>query len=126
MLELIEEIIKATEEHLGKEAKAYSTPGKPGESLMKHEGQVVDETEYRSIVGKILYLTSKMMIEGCNASRELARYFTGPKEEHWNALYRFVGYLKENKENIKITYRKPRELRIVGNVDSDYATNKSD
>jgi len=126
MPELIEEIIKATEEHLGKEVKPYTTPGTPGESLIKHEGQAIDETEYRSIVGKILYLTSKMMIEGCNASRELARYFTGPKEQHWKALYRFVGYLKENKSNIKITYRKPRDLRIVGNVDSDYATNKSD
>jgi len=38
-------------------------------------------------------------------------------------LFRFVGYLKEN---IKITDRKPRELRIVGNVDSEYATKRSD
>ena len=37
-------------------------------------------------------------------------------------LFRFVGYLKEN---IKITDRKPRELRIVGNVDSEYATKRS-
>jgi len=125
MPELIEEIIRATENHLGKEVKKYQTPGIPGESLTKHEGETIDETEYRSIVGKILYLTSKMMIEGCNASRELARYFTGPKEQHWKALYRFVGNLKENKDNIKVTYRRPKELRIVGNVDSDYATNKT-
>jgi len=104
----------------------YSTPGITRESLTKHEGETIDETKYRSIVGKILYLTSKMMIEGCNASRELARYFTGQKEQHWKALYRFVGYLKENKDNIKVTYRKPKELRIVGNVDSDYATNQTD
>jgi len=37
-----------------------------------------------------------------------------------------VGYLKENKVNIKITCRKPRELRIIGNVDCEYATSKSD
>ena len=43
----------------------------------------------------IHYLTSKLMIEGCNASRELARFFSGAKEEHRKALYRFVGYLKE-------------------------------
>ena len=78
-------------------------------------------------MGKILYLTSKLMIEeGCNASRELARFFSGAKEEHWKALYRFVGYLKDNQNEIKLTYRKPRELMIVGNVDSDYATNKAD
>jgi len=60
------------------------------------------------------------MIEGCNASRELARYFTGPKEEQ------YICGLSQGKHILKITYRKPRELRIVGNVDSDYATNKSD
>ena len=126
MPELVEEIIKATEDHLGHEVKLYTTPGVPGESLIKYEGETVDETEYRSIAGKILYLTSKIMVEGCNASRELARFFTGPKEEHWKALYRFVGYLKANKDKIKLTFRKPRELRIIGNVDSDYATNKTD
>ena len=74
-------------------------------------------------MGKILYLTSKMMNEGCNAPRKLARHFTRPKEEHWKDLYRFVEYLKEN---IKIIYRKSRELRIVRNVDSEYATKRSD
>jgi len=126
MPELIEDIITLTEKHLGKELKSYTTPGKPGESLVKHEGEVMDNTSYRSIVGKILYLTSKMMIEGCNASRELARFFSGAKEQHWEAVYRFVGYLKDNKKEIKLTFRKPKELRIMGNVDSDYATNKDD
>jgi len=53
--ELVEEIIRATENHLGHEVKQYSTPGAPGESLFKYEGETVDETEYRSIVGKILF-----------------------------------------------------------------------
>jgi len=60
------------------------------------------------------------MLEGCNASRELARFFSQAKEEHWKALYRFVGCPKDNQNDIRLIYRKPRELRIVGNVDSDY------
>jgi len=60
--ELVEEIIRATENHLGHEVKQYSISGVPGESLIKYEGETVDETEYRSIVGKILYLTSKIMV----------------------------------------------------------------
>jgi len=46
---LIEEIIKTKEVHLGKEVKQYSTPGTPGESLIKHDGQAIDGTEYQSI-----------------------------------------------------------------------------
>jgi len=65
------------------------------------------------------------MIEGCNASRELARFFSEAKEEHWKALYRFVGYLKDNQSETRLIYRKPRELRMIGNVESDYATNKA-
>jgi len=42
MPELLEEIIKAIEDHLGKEVKQYSTSGTLGESLMKHEGQTID------------------------------------------------------------------------------------
>ena len=126
MPELVEDIITLTEKHLGGELKLYTTPGIPGDSLVKHEGEAVDNKSYRSIVGKILYLTSKMMIEGCNASRELARFFSGAKIQHWQAVYRFVGYLKENKKEIKLIFRKPKELRVMGNVDSDYATNKDD
>jgi len=36
-----------------------------------------------------------------------------------------VGYLKDNQSDIRLIYRKPREPRIIGNVDSDYA-NKAD
>ena len=42
------------------------------------------------------------------------------------AVERFVGYLKKFKEDIKLTYRKPRELRVGLNVDTNYATNKDD
>ncbi len=122
MPELIEEIVRITERHFGKE---HATPGVPGESLIKCDREIMEEHDYRSIVGKILYLTSKLMLEGCNASRESARFLSEAKEEHWKVFYRFVGYLKDNQNNIRLIYRKPRELRIAGNMDSDYATNKA-
>jgi len=62
MHELVEEIIKATESHLAHAVKFYNTSGMPGESLIKYEGETADETEYKSIVGKTLYLTCKIMV----------------------------------------------------------------
>jgi len=84
--EVIEEIIKVTRDHLGMEVSSIQCQKPQAELLIKNEGQTIDEIEHRSIVGKIFYPTSKMMIEGCNASKELARHFTGPKEEHWKAI----------------------------------------
>jgi hypothetical protein len=86
----------------------------------------VELERYRSIVGKIMYLVTKIFGEGANQVRELTRHFANPGEAHWKALDRFVGYLKANKEDVKLTYRKPRELRPVSMVDSNYATDKAD
>ena len=83
----------------------------PNDSMTRHEDEVeVDAAMYRSIVGKIVYLTTKIMVEGCNASREMARFFSRLTATHWHSLYRFVGYLKKEQENIKLVYRQPHEL----------------
>jgi hypothetical protein len=39
---------------------------------------------------------------------------------------KYVGYLKKHEEMIQMTYRKPKELRVISNVYSNYATNKED
>jgi hypothetical protein len=73
-----------------------------------------------------LYLVTKLFVEGSNPVRELAKHFSNPGKEHWKALEKFVGYLKGIQDDIKLTYRKPKELRVVSNVDSNYATDKVD
>jgi hypothetical protein len=71
-------------------------------------------------------LIDKDVGEGANQVRELTRHFANPGTEHWKALDRFVGHLKVIEGDIKLTYRKPRELRPVSIVDSNYATDKTD
>ena len=51
-----------------KKPKGYSTPGTPGMSMQKNTADPIDETEYRKIVGKIMYLVCKLMPEGSNAA----------------------------------------------------------
>jgi hypothetical protein len=128
MPKLVKEIIESFEDHMGREAKISSVPGTPGETLpkAKEEEEALNPEKYRSIVGKIMYLVTKIFVEGSNPARELSKHFQKPIQEHWKELERFVGYLKGNETNIKITYRKPRELRPIAMVDSNYATNTDD
>ena len=126
MPKLVREIIEAREKMTGKEAKIYETPGTPNVRLKKNEGEAVNATEYRSMVGKIMYLVTQFFAEGSNAARDMARHFTNPGEEHWSAVDRFVGFLKGNEDDIKLTFRKPRELRTAVACDSDYSTDTVD
>jgi hypothetical protein len=128
MPKLVKEIIESFESHVEREAKRSKVPGTPGTTLpkAKEEEEAINPEKYRSIVGKIMYLVTKLMVEGCNAARELSKHFQKPVEEHWKELERFVGYLKVNETNIKIIYRRPRELRPMAMVDSNYATNTDD
>ena len=114
MPKLIEEIIDNYKIATGKEAKIYTTPGYTQEKCpMKHTGDPVKLDAYRSLVGKVMYYTTKLAPELSNAARErLASHLSNPGEEHWHELGRLVGYLRQ-KKNLNLIYRKPRELRSI-------------
>jgi hypothetical protein len=63
MPKMIDEISKKFEQARGKKAKEYTTPGTPGKTLKKNEGNMVDINSYRSIVGKIMYYATKIAPE---------------------------------------------------------------
>jgi hypothetical protein len=71
-----------------------------------------------------MYLVTKLFVEDLNPVRELAKYFSNPGVEHWKAVEKLTGYLKDNEDDINLTYRKPRELWIVSSIDNNYATDK--
>jgi hypothetical protein len=87
-----------------------SVPATPGKCLRKNEGSIVMLEEYRPLVGKIMYYTTKLAPELSNAARELASHLSNPGEEHWIELGKCVGYLRYGK-NLSLIYRKPSELR---------------
>jgi hypothetical protein len=85
----------------------------------------MDTEKYRSLVGKIMFYMTKIAPDCANATRELSQFMARPTQEHWKALERLVGYLKEKKSH-HLILRKPRELRVIGSADSNYATNPDD
>jgi Reverse transcriptase (RNA-dependent DNA polymerase) len=125
MKKLEEEIVKKFESVTERTARLVNTPGYPGKYLTKNEGDPVDIENYRSIVGKIMYYATKIAPDVCNAARELAQHLSSPGEEHWKAMERVVGYIKaEHYEGL--VYRKPKALRPISIVDSDYAKDMDD
>ena len=128
MHKMVEQIVKDYEKKAGGLPKDYATPGLPGITLPKlQDGEdIVNHGDYMSLVGKIMYLTTKILPEFANVARELARHMTKPGKEHWKALERAIGYLKFKNTELRFTYRKPKELRVVSCVDSNYAANRDD
>ena len=122
MNKLEDEIVETYEKITGKEVKTFETPGYPNKYLSKNEGPTVNMTEYRSMVGKIMYLTTKLAPDLANAARELAQHLSNPGDDHWKALDRMVGHIKQRPYD-GLTYRRPKELRPISIVDSDYAKN---
>jgi hypothetical protein len=66
----------------------------PDEPLEIHSGEPIGPTEYRSIIGSMMYLASGTRPDISYAVNLLARYSTNPSEKHWEALDYLVGYLK--------------------------------
>ena len=122
MDEMIDEIVEKYEAATNAKTKVYDTPGAPGKNLKKNEDEsnIIQETDYRSIMGKVLYYVNKMDLPCANATRELSQHLSSPDESHWKALGRLIGYIKTRKNKGKII-RKPQELRVVAWCDSDYA-----
>jgi len=125
MDKMIEDIRNKFEAATKKKVKDAATPGFPGQCLLKNTGEIVDLDNYRSIVGKIMYYTTKVAPEISNAARELASHLSNPGTEHWKALERCVGYISHQKKP-ELVFRTPRELRSISLCDSDYAKNEDD
>ncbi len=115
--------VKATiqkyEEYIGKEAKVYESPGKPHEYLSKNEEEAIDIDEYRSIVGQLMFFTTKLGPKLGNATRALSGFMSSPGKTHWAALGRVIGYVKGMKMK-GILYVEPESFKVIALADTDF------
>ena len=116
----VKDIVDTYERYIGKEVKIVPSPGFPNEVLVENEGDPIDIDMYRSLVGKIMFVATKVLPAVVNTSRELAGHMSNPGEEHWHAIGRCVGYLKGT--SLKgIILTQPAELRTADLCDANYA-----
>ncbi|KAI3696584.1 hypothetical protein L6452_28974 [Arctium lappa] len=84
----------------------------------------VDITNYRWMIGSLLYLTASrpdIMYATCLC----ARYQANPKESHLAAVKRIFRYLKGTM-NLGLWYPKDSGFDLIGYLDSDFAGSKVD
>jgi hypothetical protein len=102
------------------ELKSVSTLMSSVASLGPDEdGEVVDQREYRSMIGSLLYLTATR--PGIQFTVGLcARFQASPRSSHRTVVQRIFRYLKHTPE-FGIWYSVSSSLDIVGFSDADFA-----
>ncbi|CAH9101308.1 unnamed protein product [Cuscuta epithymum] len=101
------------------------TPMSPSQKLDSDPaGKPVDATNYRAIIGSLLYLTSSRP-DIVFATCLCARFQANPKESHLNAVGRILRYLKGT-VNLGLWYPKESGFYLVGYSDADFAGCKLD
>jgi hypothetical protein len=102
------------------ELKPVPTPMSSAASIGPDEdGKAVDQREYRSMIGSLLYVTVtrpdiQFTVGLC------ARFQTSPRSSHRTAVQRVFRYLKHTPE-FEIWYSASSSLDLVGFSDVDFA-----
>ena len=116
----VDDIVKFFENFTGEDVTIYETPEIPGSVLKKNEGQTLNVEAYRTLVGTLMFYTTKVGLKQSNAVRNLSQHMENPGESHWVAMKRVVGHMKgQTRKGLLLT--KPVELRMVALADADYA-----
>ncbi|GKA62780.1 retrovirus-related pol polyprotein from transposon TNT 1-94 [Tanacetum coccineum] len=70
------------------------TPYDSSKCLKKNKGTGVSQPEYAKIIGSVMFLMNYTRPDIAYAVSRLSRYTHNPSNEHWDALYRLLQYLK--------------------------------
>jgi hypothetical protein len=107
------------------DANPVGTPMECGSKLSKHEnGEIVDPTLYKSLVGSLRYLTSTRP-DILYAVGVVSRYMEAPTTTHFKAAKRILRYIKGT-TNFGLHYYSSNNYEIIGYSDSDWSGDLDD
>ncbi|KAJ0847396.1 putative RNA-directed DNA polymerase [Helianthus annuus] len=107
------------------EGNGVKNPIVPGTVLLKEcEGANVDDTEYKCLVGSLMYLTVTRPDLMYSVSL-IARFMSKPKVEHMQAAKRILRYVKETYD-YGLVYERNATGKLEIYTDSDYARDRKD
>ncbi|RVW22265.1 Retrovirus-related Pol polyprotein from transposon TNT 1-94 [Vitis vinifera] len=78
--------------------KDANTPFDSSIRLEKNDGRSVAQLEYASAIGSLMYAAQCTRADISFAVSKLSRFISNPSVEHWKAIGRVLGYLKNTKE----------------------------
>ena len=109
------------------DCKPVSTPVSSSSKLIKatDKDEGVDQKEYQSAIGSLMYLSVSTRLDIPYAVSSLARFTSKPTNEHWTALKRLLRYLKGTL-NLGILYTKDEKRSCIGYTDADWAGDIND
>ncbi|KAI5334699.1 hypothetical protein L3X38_024832 [Prunus dulcis] len=108
-----------------KDGKSVVTPLVASERLCKEDGsEAANESEYRQIVGSLLYLTTTRP-DIMFASSLLAKFIHNPTRKHMGTAKRVLRYIQGTLD-FGIEFIKGKSATLIGYCDSDWAGSEDD
>ena len=123
MIKKANTIVEHYERHTNGEVKESETPGIPNEHLLKNEGPTVDLDDFRSLVGKVIFFSTKVCPKVGAAVRALSSHMPNPGAAYWNSMKRLDGFIKQM-ELKGIHFVESECFKTVSLADTDYANCK--
>ena len=107
------------------ECKAMNTPMDSNLKLLADDSsELVDVTQYRQIIGSLMYLTNTRP-DICFAVNTLSQYLVQPRRVHLIAAKHVMRYLKGTID-FGLYYDGNHDYRLYGYTDADWAGSISD
>lgn len=94
----------------------FSNKTSEGEKLLENN------TEYRKIIGSLLYIATVTRPDTSAAVSILSRKVSNPRLKDWNAVLRILRYLKHTASK-QIILSADANLQLTGYTDADWASN---
>jgi hypothetical protein len=110
-----------------RDCKSAPTPLSPTEPLCLTGGTLLgpdDNTQYRSIVGALQYLTLTRPDLAFSVNK-VCQYLHAPTTEHWTAVKRILRYVKDTL-HVGITFTRSRSMLLSAFSDADWAGSLDD
>ena len=85
----------------------------------------VDQVQFQSAVGSLLYLSIKTRPDITYAVSNVAKFCASPSKQHWTAVKRIMRYLKGTL-SLGLLYRKDGSSDCIGYCDADWAGDMDD
>ncbi|CAL9006280.1 unnamed protein product [Prunus brigantina] len=108
-----------------RDCKSVAIPLVVNEKLCREDGsEAADESEFRHIVGSLLYLTATRP-DVMFASSLLARFMHNPSKKHMGTAKRVLRYIQGTLD-FGIEFAKGKTATLIGYCDSDWAGSEDD
>jgi len=118
-------ITKILEKFGMNDCKPRSTPCEQKHNF-DDDGEAVDATQYREVVGSLIYLMTSTRPDLSWIVSKLSQYFSEPKEQHWLTAKHVLRYLKGTINQELCFKQQDEKLKLVAYCDADWATDQND